>query len=124
MSSESSPSPEGLWQRFLQAIEPKLSAHVLANWLRPVRCISIDGDLVVLEVRDDFSRNWLNDHYLDFVRDHLEGLLNRPLDVRLTTAAPRGPLAAGAANHDVPPDALAANADAAHRVVCLDVLAK
>jgi chromosomal replication initiator protein len=63
-----------LWQDFLGAVENKLSSHVLETWLRPVRCSAFDGKTVTLEVRDQFFRDWLTDHYLDFIR---EGLTER-----------------------------------------------
>lgn len=83
MLSEAGPSPQGLWQSFLHAVEQKLSAHVLQTWLRPVHCTSFDGQNVVLEVRDQFFRDWLADHYLDFVRDTLAELLRHPVKVSL-----------------------------------------
>lgn len=92
MWSEAKPSPSSLWERFLRAIEPKLSAHVIDNWLRPVRCANFDGEIVTLEVRDEFFRNWLSDHYLDFVRDHLVEILHSPVSVALlvNTSLPGG----------------------------------
>lgn len=71
MMALSSRNPNDLWQDFLEAVRPKLSSHVLETWLRPVRCIHFENGAVVLEVRDQFFRDWLADHYLDFIRDGL-----------------------------------------------------
>lgn len=60
-----------LWQRFLEAVRPKLSAHVVDTWLAPVRCASYAEGVITLEVRDQFFKDWLADHYLDFIRDEL-----------------------------------------------------
>ncbi|MEM6558566.1 MAG: chromosomal replication initiator protein DnaA [Myxococcota bacterium] len=64
-------SPDELWAGFLHRVEPRLSGHVLETWLRPVRCVELRSGTAVLEVRDQFARDWLTDHYLDFIRTHL-----------------------------------------------------
>ena len=75
-------SPDAIWSTFLAQVEGKLSAHVLETWLRPVRCREINDDSVVLEVRDQFSRDWLQDHYIDFIRDGLGSALGRTVSIR------------------------------------------
>ncbi|MEM6531281.1 MAG: chromosomal replication initiator protein DnaA [Myxococcota bacterium] len=64
-------TPDELWQGFLHRVEDRLSGHVLETWLRPVRCLEVRSGTAILEVRDQFSRDWLTDHYLDFIRTHL-----------------------------------------------------
>ncbi len=64
-------TPQELWEGFLHRVEDRLSGHVLETWLRPVRCVEHRDGIVVLEVRDQFARDWLADHYLDFIRTHL-----------------------------------------------------
>ncbi len=63
--------PEDLWRAFLESVKPKISAHVMDTWLAPVRCVGYDSGTVTLEVRDQFFRDWLSDHYLDTIRDGL-----------------------------------------------------
>lgn len=69
--SEAKLAPADLWQDFLGSVENKLSKHVLDTWLKPVRCNRFDGNTAVLEVQDQFFRDWLSDHYLDFIREGL-----------------------------------------------------
>src|SRR5438093_776317 len=83
MLSEAGPSPQGLWQLFFRSVEQKLSAHVFQTLLRPVHCTAFDGQQVTLEVRDQFFRDWLADHYLSFVRDSLGELLHHPVSIQL-----------------------------------------
>jgi chromosomal replication initiator protein len=87
MWSEAKPDPSALWKQFLRVVEPKLSAHVIDNWLRPVRCTGFDGEIVTLEVRDDFFRNWLLDHYFELLRSHLADLVHAPISVVVTVQA-------------------------------------
>jgi chromosomal replication initiator protein len=74
-------SPEELWTGFLAQVQGKLSNHVLETWLRPVRCTAYDNSTVTLQVRDQFFRDWLADHYLDFIRDELSTFSGEPLAV-------------------------------------------
>jgi chromosomal replication initiator protein len=62
---------DGVWNGFLQAVRPKLSSHVFETWMRPVRCIRCTNGHAVLEVRDQFLRDWLSDHYSEFIREGL-----------------------------------------------------
>ena len=66
--------PTLTWNAFLDSSRDKISKHVLETWLTPVRCVSIQNGIATLEVRDQFFRDWLNDHYLDFIREGLKGL--------------------------------------------------
>lgn len=81
MTAVTERNPQELWLDFITAVKPKLSSHVLETWLRPVRCVRFADDTAVLEVRDQFSRDWLNDHYLDFIRDGLSGLVQGPVAI-------------------------------------------
>ena len=60
-------APQTFWTGFLATVEGKLSRHVLETWLRPVRCLKLEAGVATLEVRDQFFRDWLTDHYLDFI---------------------------------------------------------
>lgn len=64
-------TPNDLWDGFLLTATPLLSGHVLATWFRPVRCSSYRDGVATLAVRDQFARDWLTDHYYDFIRDGL-----------------------------------------------------
>lgn len=64
-------SAEELWQGFMGRVESRLSSHVFETWLRPIECLDFQSGTVVLQVRDQFARDWLTDHYFDFIRTHL-----------------------------------------------------
>ena len=73
--------PQVHWRGFLAAVETKLSSHVLETWLRPVRCLKLESGTALLEVRDQFFRDWLTDHYLDFIRAGLTERIGEPINV-------------------------------------------
>jgi chromosomal replication initiator protein len=76
--SSTTVTSDQLWQSFLDSAARQISSHVLETWLRPVRCVGYADGRLLLEVRDRFARDWLNDHYLDFIRDGLCHLLGEP----------------------------------------------
>jgi chromosomal replication initiator protein len=69
--------PTDTWNAFLGASRDNISKHVLETWLTPVRCLSLENGTATLEVRDQFFRDWLNDHYLDFIRNGLKAFLGQ-----------------------------------------------
>ncbi|MBI5508495.1 MAG: chromosomal replication initiator protein DnaA [Deltaproteobacteria bacterium] len=79
--SMSSLDPNVTWTSFLAASETKISKHVLDTWLAPVRLVGLANGTATLEVRDQFFRDWLNDHYLDFIRAGLKEVTGEHLAV-------------------------------------------
>jgi chromosomal replication initiator protein len=82
MSNNQPVEPTSIWDTFLSSIEGDLSRHVLDTWLKPVRCTGFEDDTAVLEVRDQFFRDWLHDHYIDIIRDRLSRQLGSTIAVR------------------------------------------
>lgn len=89
MSERSPLTGVDAWERFLARIENKLSAHVVDTWLRPVYVARIENGTATLEVRDQFARDWLVDHYLDFLRDGLSQEVGEPLAIEWVINAAR-----------------------------------
>ncbi|RYF12391.1 MAG: chromosomal replication initiator protein DnaA [Deltaproteobacteria bacterium] len=72
---------EALWDDFLESVRPTLSSHVLDTWLRPVRCTRFAAGTATLEVRDQFFRDWLTDHYVDFIQRGLSALAGEAVTI-------------------------------------------
>lgn len=91
MTSDGTHDPARLWITFLAAQAAKLSPHVMSTWMSPVRCTLFDGKNATLEVPDQFSRNWLNDHYLQFIIDGLSEAAAVPVQVHWAINTNLGP---------------------------------
>ena len=61
-----------VWELFLQDSVGRISGHVLETWFYPIHYQKVLDATIFLEVRDQFSRDWLTDHYLDFIRTGLK----------------------------------------------------
>ncbi|MDP7037952.1 MAG: chromosomal replication initiator protein DnaA [Myxococcota bacterium] len=68
-----------LWANFLSVARTKVSAHVWQTWFKPIQPREIVDGTLILAVRDQFFRDWLSDHYLDFIRDHLNDIAGENL---------------------------------------------
>ncbi|MBJ79700.1 MAG: chromosomal replication initiator protein DnaA [Myxococcales bacterium] len=73
--------PQALWTEFLSLARNKVSTHVWQTWLLPIQAREVVNGTIILAVRDQFFRDWLCDHYLDFIRDHLSELAQEQLAV-------------------------------------------
>src|SRR5947207_7127025 len=60
-----------LWSAAQQLLRTRLNAEIYHLWFAPVRAISVDSEILALEVPNDFSEVWLKDNYLDLIHDAL-----------------------------------------------------
>ena len=60
-----------LWSAAQQLLRTRLNAEIYHLWFAPVRAISVDSEILTLEVPNDFSEVWLKDNYLDLIQDAL-----------------------------------------------------
>lgn len=83
-------SPEKLWaaaQEFLRAMLNNSEIYNL--WFAPLRASALEGDIITLDVANEFSEVWLKDNYLDLLRNVLSQASARPMTVnfRVTNAS-------------------------------------
>jgi len=55
---------EGLWTRLLSSLEHKIPEAALDTWVRPSRLMAVQGDRLQIAAPNQFSRDWLAEHYL------------------------------------------------------------
>lgn len=60
-----------LWQETLAHLEQHLNPQHFATWIKPIRLVSIDKDLVRLEVPNRFFLTWIRDNYADQLQETL-----------------------------------------------------
>ncbi len=78
-----------LWQETLAQLEKSLNPQHYATWIRPIRLIGMDKDLVSLEVPNRFVLDWVRDHYAELLRSTISrvGAVEYRLQFQI---APRG----------------------------------
>ncbi len=58
-----------LWQETLDKLEKNLTPQHFNTWIKPIRLVSIDKDLVNLEVPNRFIYSWIRDNYVDLIQE-------------------------------------------------------
>lgn len=71
------------WERTLPAIEPRLSDHAYQRYFRPIRCLEETEETLTLAVADKFLRDWVVDHYQDFIEDQVADVAGRALQIEI-----------------------------------------
>ena len=59
------------WNRALNWIRDKLSEQVFETWFSPIELKTLDDDCAVLEVPNNFFKEWLSNNYIDFIQEAL-----------------------------------------------------
>ena len=71
-----------LWTAAQQLLRARLNAEIYHLWFAQLRAVSVDSEILTLEVPNDFSEVWLKDNYLDLIHDALGQCTGEALRVR------------------------------------------
>jgi chromosomal replication initiator protein len=63
-----------LWQDALTQLEASLNPQHFATWIKPLRLVRIERDLIVLEVSNRFILDWVRDNYAKLIQQVLSEL--------------------------------------------------
>lgn len=74
-----------LWRETLNQLENDLPHQIFNIWIKPIRCVGIDNDQVILEVPNRFFGEWIRDHYFSTIQQVISqlGSKNYQLKVQL-----------------------------------------
>jgi len=64
-----------LWPQVLQRVRSELSEQSFATWFNPITCVDISEARVALGVPDQFSVDWIRDHYQHLIVSTVSSLL-------------------------------------------------
>jgi len=60
-----------LWEKFLQVAKDKLPAQAYNSWFDQTRIVKFEGTDLVIGVPNTFCKDWLEKHYIDFIKEIL-----------------------------------------------------
>ncbi|HXV21242.1 MAG TPA: chromosomal replication initiator protein DnaA [Desulfuromonadales bacterium] len=58
-----------LWQETLAHLEQSLNPQHFSTWIKAIRFVSVEKDVIRLEVPNRFVRDWIRDHYIPMIRE-------------------------------------------------------
>lgn len=71
------------WQKILNRIEEKSNPQVFF-WFSSLRYVDQDASTVTLEAKTTFDKDWIENHYIDFIADMIEEIYDIKLDVKIS----------------------------------------
>jgi chromosomal replication initiator protein len=84
-------SAENIWNSAQALLRSMLNADIYNLWFAPLKAQSLDGELLTLEVANDFCEVWLKDNYLGLIRDVLAQASGQTLQVKFRISATAQP---------------------------------
>jgi len=73
---------EEVWRLTLSEMSKNLSKPSSETWLRSARALSIKNQCLVVEVPNDFTKNWFENRYKDLIIKNLHKITSYILDVK------------------------------------------
>ena len=74
-----------IWEKTLESVSPFLSKPSFETWLKPTKPVSLEGNLLTIEVPNDFARDWLESRYAPLLATTLKELLEEDVELRFIT---------------------------------------
>ncbi len=73
-----------VWDRVLERIKKKSNPQVFF-WFAPLKPVSETEDSLTLRANSDFDRDWINNHYLEFIGDTIKEVYGKNTAVTIIT---------------------------------------
>ena len=70
------------WQPVLERIKKKSNPQVFF-WFAPLEPLSETEDRLVLKANSEFDRDWINNHYLEFINDTVKEVHGKRVSVMI-----------------------------------------
>jgi chromosomal replication initiator protein len=81
------PTAEGLWADVAARLRGALNEKTFGNWFSEVDPVSVDDDAFVLAVPNDFTREWIEGHFVELIRAAMKDATGAERRLRLTVPA-------------------------------------
>ncbi len=72
-----------LWDKILQAAKDKLPPQAYNSWFSQTKIVKFKDNELIIAVPNDFCKEWLEKHYIEFIKNLLTSLLNLKEDINI-----------------------------------------
>ncbi|HBY56653.1 MAG TPA: chromosomal replication initiator protein DnaA [Candidatus Atribacteria bacterium] len=72
-----------LWDKILQTAKSKLPPQAYNSWFSQTKILKFKDNELIVAVPNDFCKEWLEKHYIEFIKDLLTNLLNLKEDINI-----------------------------------------
>lgn len=73
---------QDIWIKALEGIKQRINDQGFKTWIDPLRALRLEGDELEIVVPNVFFVEWINDKYLDIIKEEIARTANRSLDIR------------------------------------------
>lgn len=60
------------WQKALSIMEKQVSTPSYETWIKPIHPVDFNDKVIILQVPNDFAKDWLESRYYDLIKSSLE----------------------------------------------------
>lgn len=78
------------WEKVLERIKKKSNPQVFF-WFAPLKPLSASGDSITLQAGSEFDRDWINNHYLEFIHETVKEVHGRDVEIRIVGCSDDAP---------------------------------
>ncbi|MEQ9620025.1 MAG: chromosomal replication initiator protein DnaA [Deltaproteobacteria bacterium] len=79
-----------VWEKVLERIKKKSNPQVFF-WFAPLKAVSENEDSIVLKANSEFDRDWIINHYLEFIHETIREVYGKTIDVDIITSQDKTP---------------------------------
>lgn len=73
---------QSLWEKVLEMIEPHMTKPSFETWLKPTRPLALDNNVLIIEVPNDFAREWVETRYTPLLLSSLRDIVHEDIELR------------------------------------------
>ncbi len=73
---------EEIWEKTLEDMKGKLREPSFETWLKPTEPVKIDENTITINAPNDFTKDWLENRYIDSIKESLKKITNKDLKVK------------------------------------------
>ncbi len=75
---------EEIWRQTLSNLKSRVAAHLVDLWVRPLLPVRLDDERLVVSAPNQFTRDWVREHFLRFIEQSLPDRAGVPYQLVLT----------------------------------------
>lgn len=74
---------EDFWRQVLETIKGQINVNSFETWIKPIHCRSLEEKKAVLEVPNNFFRDWVAEHYVQTIKGVMHELTGEDFSISL-----------------------------------------
>jgi chromosomal replication initiator protein len=72
-----------IWKTAKQSIKKQIPGHTYRMWIDGLQLVQSEGNTIVLGCNNSFSRNWINQHYVNVISGALQSVAGMDVSVKI-----------------------------------------